>query len=65
MRAIMFANNKDEEDVIMLNEDQVKVIRDFVPETYFDQDRLIDYLNIHEMVGIEVFEYMAKKVYSG
>ena len=48
----------------MLNEDQVKVIRDFVPETYFDQNRLIKYLNIHEMVGIEVFEYVAKKVYS-
>ena len=64
MRAIMFANNKDEEDVIMLNEDQVKVIREFVPETYFDQERLIKYLNIHNMVGIEVFEYVAKEVFT-
>ena len=63
MRAIMFTNNKDEEDVIMLNEDQVKVIREFVPETYFDQERLIKYLNIHTMVGIEVFDYVAKEVF--
>ena len=48
----------------MLNEDQVKVIREFVPETYFDQERLIKYLNIHSMVGIEVFEYVAIEVYS-
>lgn len=47
----------------MLNEDQVKVIREFVPEAYFDQERLIKYLNIHDMVGIEVFEYVAKEVY--
>ena len=64
MRDIIFVNNKDEEAEIMLNEDQVKVIREFVPETYFDQERLIKYLNIHNMVGIEVFEYVAKEVFT-
>lgn len=47
----------------MLNEDQINVIREYVPEMYFDQGRLIRYLNTHCTVGIEVFEYVAKEVY--
>jgi hypothetical protein len=47
----------------MLREDQIDIIRNHVPETYFDQERLIRYLSIHDMVGIEVFEYVAKEVY--
>ncbi len=47
----------------MLREDQIAVIREFVSETYFDQEKLIKYLTIHDMVGIEVFEYVAKDVY--
>lgn len=47
----------------MLTDEQVKIIHEFVPETYFDQERLIKYLNTHNTVGIEVFEYVAKEVY--
>ncbi len=47
----------------MLTDDQVKIIHEFVPETYFDQERLIKYLNTHNTVGIEIFEYVAKEVY--
>ena len=47
----------------MLREDQITVIREFVSETYFDQEKLIKYLTIHDMVGIEVFKYVAKDVY--
>lgn len=47
----------------MLREDQLDVIREFVSETYFDQEKLIKYLSIHDVVGIEVFDYVAKEVY--
>lgn len=49
----------------MINEAQIEVIRKYVPEKYFYQDRLIKYLSMHDMVGIEVFEYVAKKIYDG
>lgn len=48
----------------MLTEEQIGVIRKYVPEKYFDVERLIDYLSLHEMVGIEVFEFVAKRFYS-
>lgn len=47
----------------MLKEEQIEIIRKYVPEKYFDQDRLIKYLSLHDMVGIEVFEYVARRLY--
>lgn len=47
----------------MLREEQIEIIRKYVPEKYFDQDRLIKYLALHDMVGIEVFEYVARRLY--
>ena len=47
----------------MLNEKQIKIIRQFVSDTYFDVERLIKYLQLHDMVGIEVFKYVAKEVF--
>ena len=49
----------------MLREDQIDVIRKYVPEQFFDQERMIRYLTLHDMVGVEVFEYVAKPVYKG
>ena len=48
---------------MMLNQEQIDFIRRYVPEEFFEVDRLIDYLELHEMVGVEVFEYVAKKVF--
>ena len=47
----------------MLREDQIEVIKKYVPEKYFDQKKLIRYLTLHEMVGVEVFMYVAKEPY--
>lgn len=47
----------------MLNEKQIKIIRQFVSDTYFDVERLIRYLQLHDMVGIEVFKYVAREVF--
>ncbi len=48
----------------MITPEQIEVIREYVPEKYFDQERLIRYLSLHDMVGVEVFDYVAKKVFS-
>lgn len=48
----------------MLREEQIEVIRTYVPEKYFNQDKLIKYLSLHDMVGVEVFEYVANRVYT-
>lgn len=47
----------------MLRQDQIEIIRRYVPEKYFDQERLIRYLTLHDMVGVEVFAYVAKEYY--
>ena len=48
----------------MLTSEQISIIRKYVPEKYFSQEKLIRYLSIHEKVGVEVFGYVAKKYYS-
>ena len=47
----------------MLTAEQVSFIKKYVPEKYFYADRLINYLNLHETVGVEVFEHVAKRVH--
>lgn len=47
----------------MITEKQIEIIREYVPEQYFDQERLIQYLRLHEIVGVEVFGYVAKDLY--
>ena len=48
----------------MLNEEQIEIIRKYVPEKVFHQEKLIRYLSLHDMVGVEVFEYGAKRIYT-
>ena len=36
----------------MLTSEQISIIRKYVPEKYFSQEKLIRYLSIHEMVGV-------------
>lgn len=47
----------------MLRDDQIEIIRKYVPEKYFNQNKLIKYLSLHNMVGVEVFAYTAKDYY--
>ena len=37
-----------------------KVIDQYVDEKYFDKDKLLKYLEMHQMVGNEIFEYCDK-----
>ena len=47
----------------MLRQDQIDIIRKYVPERYFSQEKLIKYLMLHDMVGVEIFAYAAKECY--
>lgn len=47
----------------MISAEQIEVINKYVPEKYFDKGRLIQYLTIHDTVGVEIFGYIAKDVY--
>lgn len=47
----------------MLNTKQIEIIKKYVPEKYFSHEKLIKYLTLHDMVGVEVFDYCAKRVY--
>ena len=47
----------------MLTKEQIKFIKENVSDRVFYQDRLIDYLNLHDMVGIEVFEFVDRKIF--
>ena len=37
-----------------------KVIDQYVDEKYFNKDKLLKYLDMHQMVGNEIFEYCDK-----
>lgn len=47
----------------MITEKHIDIIRKYVPKKFFDQERLIKYLSLHEIVGVEVFGYVAKNIY--
>ena len=48
----------------MLTTDQISFIKEHVSDRVFYRDRLIDYLNLHDMVGIEVFEFVDRKIFT-
>lgn len=45
----------------MLTEQQKQFIKQYVDTRYFDIDKIIAYLNIHDVVGAEIFELVLKK----
>ena len=45
----------------MLTENQMTIINTYVNEKYFDKEKLIKYLNLHEIVGNEIFDYVDRK----
>lgn len=44
----------------MLNTQERKIIEQYVDDIFFDRKRLIKYLNMHDVVGNEVFPYCDK-----
>ncbi|WP_018306491.1 helix-turn-helix domain-containing protein [Desulfitobacterium hafniense] len=46
----------------MLTESDLNIIDQYVNEKYFSKDKLIKYLNIHSIVGNEIFSYCDKRV---
>lgn len=45
----------------MLTEQELKIIEEYVDEEFYDKQKLIKYLSIHDVVGNEVFSYCDKK----
>ena len=44
----------------MLTAQEQKVIDQYVDETFYDKEKLLKYLNMHDVVGNEVFSYCDK-----
>lgn len=47
----------------MLTSIELNVIEEYVDGTYYDKDKLIKYLNMHDIVGNDVFSYCDKHLY--
>lgn len=45
----------------MLSEEQKKVIEEYVEDKYYDKKKLLKYLEMHTIVGNEVFQYCDRK----
>lgn len=45
----------------MLTENQMTIIKTYVNDEYFDRDKLVKYLNLHDVVGNEIFECVDRK----
>ena len=45
----------------MLTKLQLEIIDKYVKEDFYDKEKLIRYLNMHEMVGNEIFDYVDRK----
>ncbi|MBQ8546268.1 MAG: helix-turn-helix transcriptional regulator [Clostridia bacterium] len=45
----------------MLTHDQVNFIKQYVTEEYYDTEKLLSYLNIHNVVGNEIFDLVIRK----
>ena len=48
----------------MLSEEQKKVIEEYVEDKYYDKKKLLKYLEMHTIVGNEVFQYCDRKANS-
>lgn len=44
----------------MITENEMNTIKEYVDEKYFDKEKLIKYLNMHSIVGNEIFSYCDK-----
>lgn len=46
----------------MLNKEQMKIIDEYVEEKYYDKKKLLKYLEMHTIVGNEIFQYCDKRI---
>lgn len=44
----------------MITKEQKEIIKKYVPGRYYDKEKLLGYLKIHDIVGNELFEYVDK-----
>ena len=49
----------------MDNAELRKIIDQYVDDRYYDKDKLLQYLSMHQMVGTEIFDYVDKKSLPG
>ncbi len=49
----------------MISQEDRSFIMKYVDERYFDVEKLLRYLDMHQMVGNEIFEYVDKNLYMG
>ena len=47
----------------MITKEEKKVVLEYVNSSYYDQDKLLKYLSMHDVVGNEVFAYCDKREY--
>ena len=45
----------------MLTKKELGIIEQYVDEEFYDKEKLIKYLNIHDVVGNEVFSYCDRR----
>lgn len=45
----------------MLDTELMKIIDKYIDERYYDKDKLVKYLDMHDIVGNEIFQYCDKK----
>ena len=45
----------------MITPEEEKIILQYVDDSYYDRDKLIKYLSMHDIVGNEVFAYCDRK----
>ena len=45
----------------MITLGQMKVIDEYVNDEYYDKEKLVKYLNMHTVVGNEIFDYVDRK----
>ena len=49
----------------MDNAELRKIIDQYVDDRYYDKDKLLQYLSMHQMVGTEIFDYVDNKSLPG
>jgi len=46
----------------VINKEQHKIIEKYVDDTYYDKEKLLKYLEMHNIVGNEVFQYCDRQI---
>ena len=61
---VMFVHNKIikqiKGDVVMISKEQEQFVKNHINPEYFDSSKVVNYLNIHDRVGAEIFDLALK-----